>query len=341
MVCSQAAATDAMTTSTTTYAEATQKSTKPTSTRSLPTNSSSFEELRKRTFIFYNLNTPTNITTTVIKSLIDKFNIPADQLIQKIYKDTRFNSRYVVCFKNLYHFETLLKEGITINGTKIKGKTEKPSRYYLPKFPGYCSQAEVKEALAEKGIENIVYIKQRISKEFGIPVGGFFIGISNLNINHFFLNFEGDSYKATRIERSHVEPEQHVLNDKSTDPKPDDVTDQSKAPRVTDDDLDANMDSDEDCGGKSTTSTITSTTENTPKVETTSKFTYNLDPSFVIGYISTDEEVPNGKGKKKRKKKPVTIETESFLSREQRRKINRDFHKKIRKSKKKQKAQQS
>ena len=69
---------------------------------------------------FYNLNTTTDITKTIIKSLIDKFHVPAKELIQKIYKDTRFRSRYVVTFYNQTQYDTLLNDGIKINGTSIR-----------------------------------------------------------------------------------------------------------------------------------------------------------------------------------------------------------------------------
>ncbi len=53
-----------------------------------------------------------------------------------------------------------------------------------------------------------------------------------------------------------------------------------------------------------------------------------MDPNFVIGYISTDEEVPGGKGKRK-KKKPLTVATESFLTNKQRAKMKHKFLKKM------------
>uniref|UniRef100_A0A7M5XGR5 Uncharacterized protein n=1 Tax=Clytia hemisphaerica TaxID=252671 RepID=A0A7M5XGR5_9CNID len=70
------------------------------------------------------------------------------------------------------HDDTFPKEGITINETVIKGKAEKPTRFYVPNFPGFCSSAEVKDSLLSKNIKNIAYIKQRFDKEYGIPVGG-------------------------------------------------------------------------------------------------------------------------------------------------------------------------
>ena len=289
------------------------------------------EELRQRTFTFYNLNTAADLTKTIIKSLIDKFNVPAKELIQKIYQDTRFRSRYVVTFYKQSQFDTLLNEGITINGTVIRGKADKPTRYYLPNFPGFCSSAEVRQALFEKGIHNVGYIKQRMDKEFGIPVGGWFLGIFNSTTDDFFIDFEGDSFKCTCIERRHVQPDFDVAqhqNNNSADQngsapdqkENDDTKEDANKPD------DASMESDE---------SETSTVENieTPNVITTStKFDFSMDPSFVIGYISTDDETLNSKGKRTRKKKPITIATEKTLTKKQRAKMKQKLIKQVEKA---------
>ena len=159
---------------------------------------STTEERKGNTYTFYNLNTSDDITTLVIRCLTDKFNLDAKALIYKIIKDTRFRSRYVVTFNKKEHFDILVNTGITINGTKIKGKADMPVRFYLPNMPCYCDEADVRKALQN---HQVIYVKQKVDPVFKIPTGGWNIGLRDSKKEHFNVYFEGEMFRVICCER--------------------------------------------------------------------------------------------------------------------------------------------
>ena len=156
------------------------------------------------------------------------FKQPANKIIYKIYKDTRYKSRYVVTFTRQEYHDRLIYKGIKINGIKIKGLDELPIRYYMPNFPSFVSMAEIK-ALIESSLEEnqkLVHLRPKWNKEFNVPVGGWYIGITNGNFKNFFLDFEGESYEVIHLKDRHVgnnvatrHVESNVAKTKSTEPK--------------------------------------------------------------------------------------------------------------------------
>ena len=54
------------------------------------------EEKRSRTYTFYNLNTQNDISNLVIDALCHKINLEASEIIHKIFRDSRFRSRYML-----------------------------------------------------------------------------------------------------------------------------------------------------------------------------------------------------------------------------------------------------
>ena len=68
--------------------------------------------------------TSEDITERVLKDLETHFKKKAGSLITKIFRDTRFRSRYQVTFLHEEDVERLIEHGITINGIQIKGMLE-------------------------------------------------------------------------------------------------------------------------------------------------------------------------------------------------------------------------
>ena len=196
----------------------------------------SLEEKRSRTYTFYNLNTETDISNLVVRALCQKFELEASEFIYKLYRDSRYRSRYVVTFVKQEHFNALLEEGITINGTKIRGSKNKPTRFYMPNFPGFCGEREVRDVLPDSN--KIAFVKQRFSKDFGIAFGGWHIGLTDTPKENFFVNFEGEHYKVLCTERRHYE---NVANDQTRHQTPGGL-DQNNQDGAESDELDQNKD---------------------------------------------------------------------------------------------------
>lgn len=162
------------------------------------------EKRKENTFIFYNLMTSEDITENILRELEAHFNRKAKSLVWKIHRDTRFRSRYQVTFFKDEDVETLVRTGITINGVRIRGNTERhprsirPTRYYIPNLPSFLNEEEVSSIV---GDEQTAYVKQKINKNFGIPTGGFYVGINQGRREDRFLAFEGEDFKMVCLEK--------------------------------------------------------------------------------------------------------------------------------------------
>ena len=84
-----------------------------------------YEKRKANTFIFYNLMTAKNVIETIIKDLETYFDLMAKDFLLKIYRDTRFRTRYCVTFTEEKFFNKLFNEGAVVNGVRIKGQNER------------------------------------------------------------------------------------------------------------------------------------------------------------------------------------------------------------------------
>ena len=157
------------------------------------------------TFTFFNLMTSEDITERILKDLESHFMKKASTLVAKILRDTRFRSRYQVTFYNEDDVERLINNGITINGIRVRGNIEryanpvKPIRFYIPNLPSFLNEDEVQELI---GDDNTSYVKQKQNRKFGVPVGGFYVGIYNSSREDRFIKFEGEDYKMVCLDKT-------------------------------------------------------------------------------------------------------------------------------------------
>ena len=157
------------------------------------------------TFTFFNLMTSEDITERILKDLESHFTKKASTLVAKILRDTRFRSRYQVTFYNEDDVERLINNGITINGIRVRGNIEryanpvKPIRFYIPNLPSFLNEDEVQELI---GDDNTSYVKQKQNRKFGVPVGGFYVGIYNSSREDRFIKFEGEDYKMVCLDKT-------------------------------------------------------------------------------------------------------------------------------------------
>ena len=185
-----------------------------------------YEKRKNNTYIFYNLMTNEDVTETIIKDLERYFDLPARNFILKLYRDTRFRSRYCVTFTDERFFNKLFFEGATINGVCIRGQNDKRkhfikkpvARYYIPNLPGGVTEEVVADLLSD--VQGVTYIKQKFSQHHFIAIGGFHVGIIYNHgeeefLDDFDIEFEGESFRAVCIDkpRQRRQPSCHVANE--------------------------------------------------------------------------------------------------------------------------------
>ena len=86
----------------------------------------------------------------------------AHLLLSKVYRDTRYRSRYQVTFINEEDYKHIIANGITINGIKIRGqnnKIEKPIRFYIPNLQSYLDEEDVYMLFPDG---KPTYVKQKV-----------------------------------------------------------------------------------------------------------------------------------------------------------------------------------
>ena len=181
-----------------------------------------YKDRDKRTFIFYNLHTSDDMKETILKSLSDHFKAPAVELVQRIQRNTRFRSRYNVTFFKLEHFQALFEHGMTINGIKIKGQSEKRKerrqsygnsynfkshkkrliKFFAPNLPACFNSHDVAEMLCEKGY-NPKFVREKTLKNYDIPTGQYHIDFFENDIidDDFIITYNEVNYKFLSISK--------------------------------------------------------------------------------------------------------------------------------------------
>ena len=205
-----------------TYAKVTQRKTVKTPTTTKPKITQN--QRKSNTYTFFNLMTAEDITDSIIKELENHFKKTAKDLISKINRDTRYRSRYQVTFVCEDDFNNILGNGITINGIRIRGYRdrelhliEKPTRFYVPNLPSFLNEDDVRDIVND---EQTAYIKQKINKKFGIPSGGFFIGILQAEKEDRYLRFEEDEYRMVCLDKERNVAPHNALRDEAAQVTP-------------------------------------------------------------------------------------------------------------------------
>ena len=118
--------------------------------------------------------------------------VDAPTAIFGVHRDTRFQSRFTVVFKNKLYIDLITKNGLQVGETKIAPIKPKPTRGYIPNLPIYASDEEVRDLLSNHG--NVVGLHQR-TREDGIGIGGwnFFIHLNERMPDH--LTYEQQHYE--------------------------------------------------------------------------------------------------------------------------------------------------
>ena len=75
---------------------------------------------KEGTFTFFNLTSQDDITTPVADALAEFFQKPAESVIDKLQRDTRFRSRYHVVLRTKAQHDKLTEQGITVAGQRIR-----------------------------------------------------------------------------------------------------------------------------------------------------------------------------------------------------------------------------
>jgi len=135
---------------------------------------------KDRSFTFFNLMAPTDISDSVIEALASHFQQP-QQVVENIQRDTRFHSRYNVIFKDPAQKNRLVNEGIVINGVPIRGRSVRPrpsiTKLYIPNFLAWGIELDRIHCLMDAGVPVVVYTNERVSKEHSIPIGMWNVGV--------------------------------------------------------------------------------------------------------------------------------------------------------------------
>ena len=161
--------------------------------------------------------TPTDISDTVIETLSNYFELPPHEVVEKIQRDTRYHSRYNVVLKDPAQKARLVNEGIVINGLRIRGKTDKfrtpLTKLYVPNFPVWGTEQELRQSLLDAGIQKVAYARERLGKKFSIPIGGWNVGVVPSSEGcPDFVTFEGANFTTSTqpSPKTHIKHQPHT-----------------------------------------------------------------------------------------------------------------------------------
>ena len=168
---------------------------------------------KERTFTFFNLTSQDDMTTPVADALANLFQKPAESVIDKLQRDTRFRSRYHVVLRTKAQHDKLTEQGITVAGQRIRGLAERTralqamiEKFYIPNFPAWGSKRELVELLEPHG--EVVFVRERRSNKYGFALGGWFIGMRNVDGPLESVRYEDQDFHVHALNRPRQTPQQ-------------------------------------------------------------------------------------------------------------------------------------
>ena len=127
------------------------------------------EDRVRRSYILYSVKPPTITASEVIDDVCKSLKCTPREALLGVHKDTRFNGRFTVLFKQLKYIEQIRHNGLHVGQTRIR-PIIRNGNGYIPNIPLYALDSEIKELLEEGG--GMVRSLKKRTRADGLWIGG-------------------------------------------------------------------------------------------------------------------------------------------------------------------------
>ena len=127
------------------------------------------EDRVRRSYTLYSVKPATITTSEVIDDVCRSLKCTPREALLGVHKDTRFNGRFTLLFKQFKYIELIRHNGLHVGQTRIRPIIRKGNGY-IPNIPLYALDSEIKELLEEGG--GIVRSLKKRARADGLWIGG-------------------------------------------------------------------------------------------------------------------------------------------------------------------------